>query len=830
MPNGNVILLPLLLTITLVLIPSSFAYGETIRVPQDRPTIQAGIDDAMVGDTVLVADGMWTGPGNRDLDPGGKAITIRSTNGPAACVIDCQGNAAAPHRGFHIHSGEGNDCVIEGFTIAFGYCMDDDPPWSDGGGIWCQSVNITITDCVIARCRASDGGGIHCSSGGCIIRGCTILDNIARVRGGGIYLVGNNNQCLVEDSLIVGNSAGTGAGVNIYISSHTILRNCQISENIAEHSGGGISSSINVGVNREPLFLSSCTISGNTAVNGGGGIDCYQTDLTIENSIIWANNAGWVSGREIDFWTDYSYYPYPFYLTLDYTDVDSDAINVNYDNEMIWGSGMITAEPLFISGPLSSYYLSQTAAGQADQSPCVDTGHPLANMVWGTTRTDERQDDGTLDMGWHAPYPTENSPETMITAGAEGTADSPVLVWTFSGVDSHDPPESLTYSWRVDNGNWTGWAGRQRASFSNLTTGPHTFEVRSRNSDGFFDPTPARRRVIVEPWDEAEFWGPLVTGPGPGPANPPLVRTSHSQWLAYGVMQRGVNVAAGDLNGDAIDEIITGPGPGEVFGAHVRGWKADGTPLPWLSYLAYGTRRFGVNVACGDLDGDTMAEIVTGAGPGAVFGPHVRGWNSDGGPAVPLPGVSFFAYGTLRWGVNVACGDLDGDGMDEIITGAGPGPPFGPHVRGWDADGGSASPMSGISFFAYNTPQWGVNVGSGDIDGDGLDEIITAPGPSPAFSAHVRAWDYDGAAVNPAPGISFLAYGTVFGAVVSAADLDNDGTAEILTMPGPNPAAGARVRIWEADNGTVSEIESLNFLAYDEWMTYGGRIAAGNWE
>ena len=62
-----------------------------------------------------------------------------------------------------------------------------------------------------------------------------------------------------------------------------------------------------------------------------------------------------------------------------------------------------------------------------------------------------------------------------------------------------------------------------------------------------------------------------------------------------------------------------------------------------MSFLAYGTHRWGVNVACGDLDGDGIDEIVTGPGPGAVFGPHVRGWNYDGTALTAIPGVSFLA-------------------------------------------------------------------------------------------------------------------------------------------------------------------------------------------
>ena len=186
----------------------------------------------------------------------------------------------------------------------------------------------------------------------------------------------------------------------------------------------------------------------------------------------------------------------------------------------------------------------------------------------------------------------------------------------------------------------------------------------------------------------------IATGPGRAETNPSEVRTFdpltgglRHHWPAYGVSRWGVNVALGQLTGSGQPEVVTGAGPGAVFGPHVRGFSSSGAPLPGVSYLAYGTNKWGVNVSCGDIDGDGYDEIVTGAGPGAVFGPHVRGWNWDGGGTpTPIPGISYFAYGTPKYGVNVSCGDIDGDGFDEIVTGAGlPGPGARVQLRRADA-------------------------------------------------------------------------------------------------------------------------------------------------
>ena len=341
--------------------------------------------------------------------------------------------------------------------------------------------------------------------------------------------------------------------------------------------------------------------------------------------------------------------------------------------------------------------------------------------------------------------------------------------------------------------------------------------------------------------------GPLSSGPhdpylliGLGAAydNPPLVRLIPPEqdgeyiveFQAYGPTHYGVRVHCGNVDEYDDDEVITGPGPGEMFGPHVRGFSALGGPITGLSFLAYGTHKFGVNVTTGDFDGDSIGEIITGPGPGAVFGPHVRGWNFDGGWSVtPIPGVSYFAYGAPKYGVNVCCGDIDGDGYDEIVTGAGPGAVYGPHVRGWNVDGGAATAIPAVSFLAYGTHKWGVNVSCGDVDGDGIDEIVTAPGPSGLFGAHIRGWNLDGGAPTPLPGFSFFAWNpseALFGArVFASTDLDDDGWDELLTGAGPDPDVGTPVKAWNYDGTAVSFWFSLD--AYPEGWTHGADVTAG---
>jgi hypothetical protein len=330
----------------------------------------------------------------------------------------------------------------------------------------------------------------------------------------------------------------------------------------------------------------------------------------------------------------------------------------------------------------------------------------------------------------------------------------------------------------------------------------------------------------------------VLAGAGPAYDNPPRVRIFPAEsdsgaaysFDAYGAQHFGVNVAAGDVDGDVRDEVLTGPGPAKIYGPNVRGYQVTGGLLKGLNFLAYGTRKFGANVATGDIDMDGYDEIITGAGPGAVFGPHVRAFDYDGSSAVTaVPGVSFFAYGTRKWGANVTAGDIDGDSFAEIITGPGPGAVFGPHVRGWNVDGGAARPIQAVSFFAYGTKKYGAGVGSGDLDGDGACEIVTAPGPSGLFAAHIRGWNYDGATLSQLNGFSFFAWPSSeirYGArVFAGADLDQNSRDELVVGPGPDPAAESPLRVFRYDGSQVTGWLSLR--AFPGGWTHGASVAAG---
>ncbi|MDP2683924.1 MAG: S8 family serine peptidase [bacterium] len=190
----------------------------------------------------------------------------------------------------------------------------------------------------------------------------------------------------------------------------------------------------------------------------------------------------------------------------------------------------------------------------------------------------------------------------------------------------------------------------------------------------------------------------IMTGSGYGQS--PVVKifdiggNAQSEFEAYAsTFPNGLNIAAGDLDGDGVQEIVTGAGSGGS--PQVRTFDQEGNPIFTPGFFAYNSNfRGGVHVATADLNGDGIDEIIAGAGDNG--GPQVRTFDRYGTP-IFTPG--FFAYDPyFRGGVHVATGDLNMDGQAEIITGAGFG--GGPHIRVFDRYGAvTLTP----GFFAYDS-------------------------------------------------------------------------------------------------------------------------------
>jgi hypothetical protein len=256
----------------------------------------------------------------------------------------------------------------------------------------------------------------------------------------------------------------------------------------------------------------------------------------------------------------------------------------------------------------------------------------------------------------------------------------------------------------------------------------------------------------------------------------------------------GVRVATGDVTGDGVDDVITAAGP--TGGPQVNVY--DGVTGNLVrSFFAYDAAYTGgVNVAVGDVNGDGIADIITGTGPGG--GPHVKVFDGATGGEIR----SFFAYSAqFLGGVNVAAADINGDGAADIITGAGPS--GGPHVQVFDGLSGALIQ----SFFAFDGSMTaGVNVAAGDVNGDGQPDIIVGPGTgflgsrTRVFAARTSALEMEFDAFPPPTGL--LANDLYAAGVhVGTGDVNGDGRLDIVV--GGGPGSGPRMRFFDGVTGAV---------------------------
>jgi len=253
--------------------------------PSDFNDIQAAIDDANDGDTVIVADGTYTGTGNRDIDFGGKAITVRSKTGATNRSFDCIDNPCDSHRGFIFQSGEDSSSVLRGFTITGGYA-------GEGGGIYVRDANNpAFIDCELSNNYAVEGGGMYTLGSGIQMDNCLFFNNTS-VAGGGIVSYYSDVYVYLVDNCQFVQNQSTGPGGGMVLGgggSDMKIVNCLFVGNTSLFHGGGIFVN-NCGDLRPQI--ENCTFEGNRAKESGGAVVGFGgsgTNPKIYNSIIWNN-------------------------------------------------------------------------------------------------------------------------------------------------------------------------------------------------------------------------------------------------------------------------------------------------------------------------------------------------------------------------------------------------------------------------------------------------------------------------------------------------------------------------------------------------------------
>jgi ELWxxDGT repeat protein len=410
-----------------------------------------------------------------------------------------------------------------------------------------------------------------------------------------------------------------------------------------------------------------------------------------------------------------------------------------------------------------------------------------------------------------------------------------------------DPSETLTYQWDLDGDGLYGETGSAAArgdetgqtptfNAEGLTPADYAVSLRVTDSTGLSDTAGGTITVTASPI--------LALGAGAGAGPEVRVMRGNEPELSFYAFdpsfRGGVDVAVGDVNGDGVGDIIAGAGAGGS--GHVRVFSGtDGSQIagPLGSFLAfpgvggstadasssYYTAAFNgpIHVAAGDVNNDGHADVIVSVG--ADGPPQVKIFSgADGsllGSFLVFPDSSHAdpfdpAYFTsaFQGGVNVAAGDINADGKDDLIAAAGPGAE--PHVKVFA--GGQASDLI-RSFEAYDSSfAGGVNVSAGDVNGDGTDDILTAPQSGAA--PNVKAFSGAGGAQLA----SFYAYDPAFrgGVHLAGGDYDGDGQFDLFTAPGAG--ASSDVRRFTFDTGHAANTTE-DFFAFDQAFLGGATVA-----
>lgn len=416
---------------------------------------QSAVDAAETGEQVWIAAGVYASRDTSDrhmavlalregvsvyggFEPGDTSLTMRDAEANPT-VLDGEGVAC------HVVTGA-DGALMDGFTVTGGRAEGQYPDDS-GAGMLNNGVSPTVANCILTGNRCDWlGGGMFNYRSGAEVTGCTFENNEAGYDGAGVCNDSEGSSAgmpVFTDCVFVGNACRYGAGIYNH-ECPSVISGCTFNGNLADHSGGGAcniksavlivdcvftnnisfdsgagmynnsTSSRNVPVITNCLFIdneagssgggmnnynspakvSLCTFAHNAA-ESGGGISSWNSSARITDCIVWWNDA--VSSLDN---IEIGYGEVP---VISFSNIDQGGYGSSEDGTAD-GSGNIRLDPLFVSGPAGDYYLSQTAAGQTVESPCVDSGSDLSNsldMSGGTTRTDTVADSGVVDMGYH---------------------------------------------------------------------------------------------------------------------------------------------------------------------------------------------------------------------------------------------------------------------------------------------------------------------------------------------------------------------------------------------------------------------------------------------
>jgi hypothetical protein len=673
----------------------------------DAATIQAAIDRAVAGDTILLAAGVYAGAGNRDIEFAGKNLVVRSASGPDSTIVDCGGSVGEIHWGFGYTGGEDSASALEGLTIRHAALA----------GIRCLGSSPVIRGCVVDSCITSGGargGGFYLEKSSAKILGCTITNNRVDTNGGGIY--GKEAKSLVSGCVISGNTAAkSGGGVAVQTSSNMSIVGCSITGNLANtESGGGIY------VMAARARIDSCAIAGNTGSFGGGvfnGTNAYatlknsvvnsnvarsggggvytSTNLTMENCTIVGNSAAFYGAGIESFYgasntivrsivafnlVKEGVYTGSGTQIISCSDVYGNA-GGNYGGSTTDRTGLngnISSDPAFCDAGAFDFDLYDT-------SPCVPAASPCGLLIGARAVECRIAPNLVLELVEYSKSVAPAHGSIYMTAVVRNTgavaADSFAIDFYSNRLSAPGP----------------GVAGDFRRIVYSLAVG----------DTAMFTAGPVTSDTIGEwkSWVVVDVDGWVVeTDETDNVHGPDSIR-----WIAP--REPGWPVAVGtccsmspllvNVDGDPSTlEVIAGSDDGKLYA-----WKSDGTPLAgWPVDL-------GSAVICppvaGDITGDSRIEIVACNAGGLVV-------------AYSSAGVKLWEYpATNGYAAILALADLDGDGKLEVLCGSTSWPAA---LHFLDGDG---TPYPGGCSDPSSAPA------AADVDGDGRAEIAVIVSPSP---------------------------------------------------------------------------------------------------
>ncbi|MHC4246885.1 MAG: right-handed parallel beta-helix repeat-containing protein, partial [Planctomycetota bacterium] len=248
---------PIVTALVSSLLSATSVRADEIVVPDDYFTVAAAVAAAQDGDVVLVRPGNYLG----SVDFAGKAITVRSTDGPEKTTLDA---ANYDNSVVVFANGEGRASILEGFELRNG-TGNCDLFFCYGGGIFCNETSPTIRNCIIRDNETTfDGGGLYARRGSPLIEDCVFEGNVASwYRGGAIYVI--DSPALVIRRTEFRDNYGDCGGVGILAKeTDLVLEDCSFIGNVTTGPGGGVS------VESGTASIRGCVFDSNVCGGRGG--------------------------------------------------------------------------------------------------------------------------------------------------------------------------------------------------------------------------------------------------------------------------------------------------------------------------------------------------------------------------------------------------------------------------------------------------------------------------------------------------------------------------------------------------------------------------------